>query len=101
MIHIALTIAALKGLDERVDAFVQAPVPEKAWTVQGLNFGNDALYGLKSAGATFRSHFTSCMYELGYEFLFLCYGIIGYTHLCLKFWKVSTLVVQSENPHVT
>ena len=42
----------------------------------GLEFGKDArktevivrtLYGLKSAGAAFRSHFAKCMESLGYE----------------------------------
>jgi hypothetical protein len=53
-----------------------APVSEKIWTRLGRKFGSDcgkiaiivrALYGLKSAGASFRNHLADYMRELGYE----------------------------------
>ncbi len=49
---------------------------KKIWTTLGPEFGKDkgrkaivvrALYGLKSAGAAFRSHLANCMRQLGYE----------------------------------
>ena len=49
---------------------------EKIWTVLGPKFGDDAsesaitvraLCSLKSACASFRSHFAQCMQEFGYE----------------------------------
>ena len=49
---------------------------EKVWTTLGPEFGKDtiktavlvrSLYGLKSAGAAFRSHLARCMESLGYE----------------------------------
>jgi hypothetical protein len=52
-----------------------APVSEKIWTRLGPEFGSDsgkitiivhALYGLKSAGASFRNHLANYLHELGY-----------------------------------
>eukprot|EP00804_Cyclotella_cryptica_P019398 CCRYP_006588-RA/>CCRYP_006588-RA protein AED:0.13 eAED:0.13 QI:0/0/0/1/0.75/0.6/5/0/864 len=52
-----------------------APTEEKIWTILGPEFGDDqgkkavivrALYGLKSAGASFRHHLADCMKHLGY-----------------------------------
>jgi hypothetical protein len=49
---------------------------EKIYTVLGLEFGADAgkmaiivhaLYGLKSAGASFQRHLADCMQTLGYN----------------------------------
>ena len=49
---------------------------EKVWTTLGPKFSKDAgkiaviiraLYGLKSAGAAFRSHLTKCMESLRYQ----------------------------------
>ena len=71
---------ALNGLEVKLgdilNAYVQAPVTEQVWNTLGSEFGKDArktavivraLNGLKSAGATNRSHFVRCMVSLGYE----------------------------------
>ncbi len=78
-VHIALLMAALNDLEVKIgnvlDAYITAPVTEKVWTVLGPKFGNDAgktaiivraLYGLKSAGAVFRTHLSSFMRQMGY-----------------------------------
>jgi hypothetical protein len=64
-VRITLTLAALNDLDVKMadieNAYLTAPINEKVWTVLGPEFGDDAgkcalivraLYGLKSAGAT-------------------------------------------------
>ena len=79
-VRIAMMIAALNDLEimlgNILNAYVQAPVIEKVWTTLGPEFGKDArknaviiraLYGLKSAGAAFRSHLAKCMEPLGYS----------------------------------
>ena len=73
-------IAALNDLDIKSDdilnAYVQAPVTEKVWTTLSPEIGKDAwktalivraLYGLKSAGAAFRSHLARCMESMVYQ----------------------------------
>ena len=68
-VRIALMIAApsdlMVKLGNILNAYVKAPVTEKVWTILGPEFSKDvrniavivrALYGLKSAGAVFRSH---------------------------------------------
>ena len=78
-VRVALTIAALNGLEVKAadiqNAYLTAPNKEKIWTVLGPEFGADAgrralvvraLYGLKSAGASFRDHLADCMRTLGY-----------------------------------
>eukprot|EP01082_Thalassiosira_pseudonana_P000070 g27.t1 g27 contig1:60384-63019(+) len=68
-VRIALLIAALNDLPvwaaDIMNAYVTAPNQEKIWTTLGPEFGEDAgkkaiivraLYGLKSAGASFRNH---------------------------------------------
>jgi hypothetical protein len=78
-VRIALTIAALNDLkvmtSDVQNAFLTAPCEEKIWTTLGLEFGKDhgkkavivrALYGLKSAGASFRRHLADCMRHMGY-----------------------------------
>eukprot|EP00804_Cyclotella_cryptica_P015125 CCRYP_000688-RA/>CCRYP_000688-RA protein AED:0.22 eAED:0.24 QI:0/0/0/0.8/1/1/5/0/1053 len=78
-VRIALTLAALNDLEVKVadimNAYVTAPTEEKIWTILGPEFGDDqgkkavivrALYGLKSAGASFRHHLADCMKHLGY-----------------------------------
>ena len=78
-VRIALTIAALNGLEVKCDdvlnAYITAPCTEKIWTVLGKEFGSDerkraiivrALYGLKSSGAAFHQHLGDCMRGLGY-----------------------------------
>ena len=78
-VRIALTIAALNDLEVKAgdiqNAYLTAPITERVWTVLGPEFGGDqgaraviirALYGLKSAGAAFRSHLARAMREMGY-----------------------------------
>jgi Reverse transcriptase (RNA-dependent DNA polymerase) len=78
-VRIALMLAALNDLQVKTadieNAYLTAPVSEKIWTTLGPEFGNDqgskaiivrALYGLKSAGASFRNHLAACMRQLGY-----------------------------------
>jgi hypothetical protein len=57
------------------NAYITAPCSEKIWTVLGPEFGSDAgktaivvraLYGVKSAGASFRNHLADCMKHLGF-----------------------------------
>jgi hypothetical protein len=79
-VRIALTLAALNGLQVKTadieNAYLQAPVTEKIWCKLGSEFGSDAgksaiivrsLYGLKSAGASFRNHLADCMRHLGWQ----------------------------------
>ena len=74
LMSVTLTDFELK-LDDNLNAYIQTPRTEKVWTTLGSEFGKDAiktaavvrvLYGLKSAGATFRSHLARCMESLGY-----------------------------------
>jgi len=79
-IRILFTIAALNDFDimsaDIKNAFVQAPVAEKVYTILGPEFGKErkgkvsiiirALYGLKSAGASFQKHLADCMRKLHY-----------------------------------
>jgi hypothetical protein len=79
-VRIALTIAALNALEVKAsdiqNAYLTAPITEKIWTKLGPEWGSDrgkkalivrSLYGLKSAGASFRNHLADCMRTLGYE----------------------------------
>lgn len=79
-VRIALTLAALNDLEIKTadieNAYLTAPVSERIWTILGPEFGEDvgkraivkrALYGLKSAGASFRNHLADCMRHLGYK----------------------------------
>ena len=73
-------LAALNDLEVKTsdiyNAYLTAPCSEKIWTTLGSEFGPDlagkkylvvrALYGLKSAGASFRNHLAECMKNLGY-----------------------------------
>ena len=78
-VRIALTIAALNDLQVKAsdmqNAFLTVPCEEKIWTKLGPEFGVDAgksailtraLYGLKSAGASFGNHVADCMRTLGH-----------------------------------
>ena len=78
-VRITLTLAAHNELEVKVadimNAYVTAPAKEKIWTILGPEFGDDqgkkaaifcALYGLKSAGASFWHHLADCMRHLGY-----------------------------------
>ncbi|KAI2510101.1 Reverse transcriptase (RNA-dependent DNA polymerase) [Fragilaria crotonensis] len=79
-VRIALTLAALNDLEVKTadieNAYLTAPVGEKIWCRLGPEFGHDAgkraiivraLYGLKSAGASFRNHLADCMRHLGWQ----------------------------------
>ena len=78
-VRIALLLAALNDVEVKTadieNAYITAPCSEKIWTVLGPEFGPDAgkkafvvraLYGLKSAGASFRNHLADCMRHLGF-----------------------------------
>ena len=80
-VRIAFTYAALNGLDimaaDIQNAYLQAPISEKYWTICGPEFGSEiegskayivrALYGCKSSGRDFRQHLRECMEMLKYE----------------------------------
>ncbi len=79
-VRIALMLAALNDLEVKTadieNAYLTAPIGEKIWCTLGPEFGEDAgkreiivraLYGLKSAGASFRNHLADCMHHLGWE----------------------------------
>jgi hypothetical protein len=77
--RIELSLATLNDLEVKLadilNAYISAPVKEKAWCALGPEFdhnaGNSAiivhaLYGLKSAGAALHAHLADCMQHLGY-----------------------------------
>ena len=79
LVRIALTLAALNGLDvlayDIQNAYFIEQCREKIWTVAGPEFGSDignifiikmALYGLKSSGAAFCSLLAETLHELNY-----------------------------------
>jgi hypothetical protein len=80
-VRIAFTYAALNGSDilaaDIRNAYLQAPISEKFWTICGPEFGTEnegkkalivrALYGTKTSGADFRNHLRDCMEHLGYS----------------------------------
>ena len=79
-VRIALMMAALNALEVKAsdiqNAYLTAPNAEKIWTTLGVEWGpycgkkaliTRALYGLKSAGASFRNHLADCMSHLGYK----------------------------------
>ena len=78
-VRIALTIAALNGLEVMAcdiqNAYVTADCREKIWTRASPEFGSEsgmimlihkALYGLKSSGAAFRAHLAETLYNIGF-----------------------------------
>ena len=79
-VRIALSIAALNGLDilscDIQNAYLTADCREKIYTKAGAEFQSDAgkimivrkaLYGLKSSGAAFRSKLAGVIWDLGYR----------------------------------
>jgi hypothetical protein len=79
-VRIALPLAALNDLEVKTadieNTYLTAPIGEKIWCTLGPEFGEDAgkraiivraLYGLKSARASFRNHLADCMHHLGWE----------------------------------
>ena len=78
-VRIALTIAALNGLDilacDIQNAYLTAKCRELIWTVAGPEFASEqgsimivkmALYGLKSSGAAFRAKLAGLLHDIGY-----------------------------------
>lgn len=79
-VRIAFTIAALNGLDVIMsdvgNAYLNAKTSEKVYGIAGPEFGDDdvgkvcvivrALYGLKSSGAAWRSHFANDLRDMGF-----------------------------------
>ena len=72
-------LAAWNALEAKygnvMNAYITAQITEKVWNILGPEFGADQgkkvlivreLYGLKSAGAAFRTHSYICMKVLGY-----------------------------------
>ena len=80
-VRIAFTLAALNDMDvscaDATNAYLNAPCREKCWTILGPEFGRNqgrkalivrALYGLKSAGASWRSYCAQVLREtLGFK----------------------------------
>jgi hypothetical protein len=79
-VRIAMLIAALNDLDvlscDIQNAYLTAPCREKVYTIAGDEFGSDsgktmlitrALYGLKSAGASFRAFLGEHLHDMGYR----------------------------------
>jgi len=73
-VRIALLLAELNDVEVMTadieNAYITDPRSEKIWAVLGPKFGSDtgkkafivqALYGLKSAGASFCNHLADCM----------------------------------------
>ena len=79
-VRISLTLTALDYLEVKTsdiqNSYLSAPCSKKIWTTLGSELGPDlagkkylvvrALYGLKSAGASFRNHLVECMRNIGY-----------------------------------
>ena len=78
-VRITLTLAGLNDLQVKVsdieNAYITTLCTEKIWIILGPEFGSDArksaivvraLYGLKSAGASFCNHLANCMIHLGF-----------------------------------
>ena len=79
-VRLALMLAAFNALEVKCgnieNTYITAPITEKVWSILRPKFGGDtgrtaiivrALYGLKSAGDSFKSHLCICMRGLGYE----------------------------------
>ena len=79
-VRIALTIAALNGLDilacDIQNVYLTAECIEKIWTIAGPEFGQEegsmmivkiSLYVLKSSGAAFRSNLAGVLRDLQYK----------------------------------
>ena len=77
---ITFLITALMDLDILMtdigNAYLNAPTSEKVYTIAGQEFGEYAgriviivwaLYGLKSAGASWRSHLASMLCDMGFQ----------------------------------
>jgi hypothetical protein len=79
-VRLGFMLAALNGLDvlacDLENAYLNAPCKEKIWFEGGIECGGDngkvlvlvrALYGLKSAGSSWRSTLAQALRDLGFE----------------------------------
>ena len=71
-VRIALALASLNNLEVKVsdieNAYITTPCTEKIWTDAGQQaIVVHALYGLKSAGASFCNNLADCMNHLGFK----------------------------------
>ena len=79
-VRIALTIAALNGLDillcDIQNAYISTPCQDMIYTIARKEFGSGngkmmlivrALYGFKSSGTLFRSMLANTLYEFGFK----------------------------------
>jgi hypothetical protein len=80
-VRIGFLLAALNNLDLLVadvgNAYLNAPTKEKVYCTAGPEFGSElqgksvlivrALYGLKSSGAAWRSHFAATLHQIGFH----------------------------------
>ena len=78
--RVALALSALNDVEVKIsdiqNTYLTPPCLEKIWTTLGSELGTDllgkkslvvrALYGIKSACASFRNHLTECTINLGY-----------------------------------
>jgi hypothetical protein len=119
-VRITLTAAALSDLGLLAaniqNAYLNAPITEKIWTILGPEFGAElqgrkaiivrALYGLKSAGAAFRNHLATCMAGLGYKSCLADLDVWMLARTCADdttFWEyvliyVDDILCISDNP---
>ncbi|KAL7475089.1 hypothetical protein ACHAW6_001020 [Cyclotella cf. meneghiniana] len=71
--HIALLIAVLNDVDiwaaDVLNAYITVACHEKITVTLGKEFAiiNQALYGLKSSTAAFRTHLAGCLHKMGYH----------------------------------
>jgi len=121
-VRIALTVAALNGLDilacDIQNAYLTADCREKIYTIAGAEFGSEAgsimivkkaLYGLKSSGAAFRALLASTIWDLGYRptradpdvWLKPAVKPDGFKYYEMILCYVDDVIAMSEKPMVT
>jgi hypothetical protein len=121
-VRVALTIAALNGLKVMAcdiqNAYLTADCREKIWTTAGPEFGSEAgtvfiikkaLYGLKSAGAAFRSLLADTLLDMGYRptkadpdvWLRPAVKADGFEYYEMVLCYVDDILSMSHNPHAT
>ena len=121
-VRVALTIAALNGLKVMAcdiqNAYLTADCREKIWTTAGPEFGSEAgtvfiikkaLYGLKSAGAAFRSLLADTLLDMGYRptkadpdvWLRPAVKADGFEYYEIVLCYVDDILSMSHNPHAT
>ncbi len=121
-VRIALTIAALNDLKVMAcdiqNAYLTADCREKIWTIAGPEFGSEAgtifiikkaLYGLKSAGAAFRSLLADTLMDIGYRptkadpdvWLRPAVKVNGFEYYEMVLCYVDDILSISDDPHST